>query len=191
MSNTALQGVHSTQTVANQATASAMSESPTVGLSRPLAALLAAGAYGLPFLLSRSTSPTSDHPRIFLWYRLLSQPKFKPPDIAIPIAWTLIESGLAVAAYRLMRKPSTPARNTSLALLAGNVAAIGGWSRLFFGKRNLPASTVAAAAMIGTGVLYVSEAGKTDRVSAAAGVPFTAWVAFATVLTAAIWHRNR
>ena len=162
-----------------------------VGLPRPLAAVLAAGAYGLPFLLSRSTSPTPDHPGVFLWYRLLRQPKFKPPDIVIPIAWTLIETGLAAAAYRLLRKPSTPNRNTSLALLAGNVAAIGGWSRLFFGRRNLPASTIAAAAMIGTGVAYVAEARKTDRVAAAAGVPLIAWVAFATVLTAAIWQRNR
>ena len=162
-----------------------------VGLPRLIAVVLAAGAYGLPFLLSRSTSPTPDHPRVWVWYRLLRQPKFKPPDIVIPIAWTLIETGLAAAAYRLMRKPSTSHRNTSLALLAGNVAAIGGWSRLFFGGRNLPASTIAAAAMIGTGVAYVAEARKTDQVAAAAGVPLIAWVAFATVLTAAIWRRNR
>lgn len=162
-----------------------------VGLSRPLAVVLAVGAYALPYLLSRSTTPTPDHPRVFLWYRLLSQPKFKPPDIAIPIAWTLIESGLAVAAYRLLRKPSSPDRNASLALLAGNVAAIGGWSRIFFGGRNLPASTVAAAAMIGTGAAYVSETRRIDPVAAAAGVPFTAWVAFATLLTASIWNRNR
>ena len=96
-----------------------------------------------------------------------------------------------MAAYRLLRKPSTPQRTASLALLAGNVAAIGGWSRLFFGGRNLPASTLAAAAMVGTGAAYVAEARKTDHVAAAAGIPLTAWVAFATVLTAAIWQKNR
>jgi tryptophan-rich sensory protein len=151
----------------------------------------ATGAYMLPFLLSRSTSPTPDHPRVLLWYRTLRQPRFKPPDLAIPIAWALIETGLAVAAYRLLRKPSTPTRNRSLALLAGNVAAIGGWSRLFFGSRNLPASTVAAAAMVGTSAAYVAESRRTDEVAAAAGIPLTAWVAFATVLTAAIWRHNR
>ena len=63
-------------------------------------------------------------------------------------------------------------------------------SRLFFGGRILPPRTVAAAAMIGTGAAYVAEARRTDEVAAAAGIPLTAWVAFATVRTAAIWRRN-
>lgn len=163
----------------------------TSALSGPVAAVVASMAYVVPFLLSRSTSPTPDHPRILLWYKMLRQPSFKPPDIAIPLSWALIESGLAIAAYRLLRKKPSPDRTMSLALLAGNVAAIGGWSRLFFGRRNLPASTLAAAAMIGTGAAYVSAARPADKVAAAAGVPFVAWVGFATLLTAAIWRRNR
>jgi translocator protein len=162
-----------------------------VQLSRGASSLIATGAYLLPYVLSRSTTPTPDHPKVFAWYRTLRQPFFKPPDLAIPIAWTAIESGLAIAAYRLLRKPSSPERSRSLAWLAGNVAAIGGWSRIFFGGRNLPASTVAAAMMIGTGAAYVAEARRVDKVAAAAGVPLTAWVAFATILTAAIWRRNR
>jgi translocator protein len=171
-----------------------MSQHPTIDVpqaSTTQAAALALTAYALPWLLSRSTTPSPDHPGVFLWYRSLKQPSFKPPDIAIPIAWVAIETGLAVAAYRLLRKPSTPARNRSLAWLAGNVAAIGGWSRLFFGRRNLPASTLAAAAMIGTGAQYVAQARRADAVAAAAGVPLTAWVAFATVLTASLWRLNR
>ena len=156
-----------------------------------VAAVVASLAYVVPFVLSRSTSPTPDHPRVLIWYKMLRQPNFKPPDIAIPIAWTLIESGLAVAAYRLLRSKPSEHRTASLALLAGNVAAIGGWSRLFFGRRNLPASTLAAAAMVGTGAAYVAAARPTDKLAAAAGVPLVAWVAFATVLTAAIWRRNR
>jgi tryptophan-rich sensory protein len=161
------------------------------GVSRGLAALAASGAYLVPLVLSRSTSPTPDHPRILAWYKRLRQPAFKPPDAVIPIAWTGIESALALAAYRLLRRPAAPARNRALAWLAFNVFNIGGWSRLFFGRRNLPASTVAAAAMIGAGAAYVAEARKADPASAVAGVPFVAWVAFATVLTAAIWQRNR
>ena len=42
-----------------------------------------------------------------------------------------------------------------------------------------------------TGAGYVQSAKKVDRTAALAGVPFVAWVAFATVLTAAIWRRNR
>lgn len=157
----------------------------------PLAALSALGAYVVPYLISRSTSPTPDHPRVFFWYRRLSKPAFQPPDIAIPLAWTAIETGLAIAAYRLLRRPKSAQRNVALYWLAGNVAAIGAWSRLFFGSRNLPASTLAAAAMVGTGAAYVAEARKVDGAAAAAGVPLTVWVALATVLTAALWRRNR
>ena len=156
-----------------------------------VAVSLASLAYVVPFVMSYSTTPTPNHPQIMTWYQSLRQPKFKPPDVAIPIAWTLIETGLAVAAYRLLRKPPSTHRTASLALLSGNVVAIGGWSRLFFGRQNLPASTVAAAAMVATGAAYVSAARPADPAAAAAGTPFVAWVAFATVLTAAIWRRNR
>lgn len=161
------------------------------GMSRGLAASIALGAYLVPYAISRSTSPTPDHPRILLWYKLLRKPSFQPPDIAIPLTWTALETGLAFAAYRLMRMPASHRRTVSLFWLAGNVAAIGGWSRLFFGGRNLPVSTVAAAAMVATGASYVAEARHLDKSAAAAGIPMVAWVAFATVLTAAIWHRNR
>jgi tryptophan-rich sensory protein len=160
-------------------------------ISVAVAAGIASLALVVPLLMSRSTTPTPDHPTILLWYKSLDQPSFKPPDIAIPLAWTLIESGFAVAAYRLLRKRNDASRNMSLAWLAGNVVAIGAWSRLFFGRQNLPASTLAAAAMVGTGAAYVAAARPADKVAAAAGVPFVVWVGFATVLTAAIWRRNR
>lgn len=160
-------------------------------LSPVLAALAASSAYLVPLLLSRSSSPTPDHPRVLLWYKTLRNPSFKPPDVAIPIAWGVIETALAVAGYRLLRQPSTAPRNRALGWLALNLVGIGGWSRLFFGKRNLPLSTVAAAGLVGVAAAYVGEAKNADRVSAAAGVPLVAWLGFATVLTAAIWRRNR
>lgn len=67
--------------------------------SRGLALVLASAAFALPLLLSRSTSPSPNRPRIFFWYRTLKQPGFKPPDVAIPLAWTAIETALAVAGY--------------------------------------------------------------------------------------------
>ena len=63
---------------------------------------------------------------------------------------------------------------------------IGAWSRLFFGRRNLPASTVAALGMVATGAAFVQQAGQVDAPAASAGVPFVTWVGFATVLTAAL-----
>lgn len=158
---------------------------------RGLALALASATWLVPAVMSRSTTPSPNHPRILLWYQTLRKPPWKPPDIAIPLAWTAIETCLAAATYRLLRRPGSPARNTSLGWLAVNVASIGGWSWLFFGKRNLAASTVAAAGLLGTGVAYVAAVREEDPVAAAEGLPLVAWVAFATVLTASIWRLNR
>ncbi|RYY52060.1 MAG: tryptophan-rich sensory protein, partial [Comamonadaceae bacterium] len=158
---------------------------------KAVAAAVASTAFLVPYALSRSTSPTPDHPRVLLWYAALRKPFFKPPDVAVPLAWTAIESGLAVAAYRLLRGPPSRARASALGWLAANVVGIGAWSRLFFGRRNLPASTVAAGALCAAGAVYTVRAREVDGVAGAAGIPLTAWVAFATVLTAALWRRNR
>lgn len=159
------------------------------GLSRPWAATLAAAALVWPALAGRLWGPQRLVPGV--WYRLLRKPSFQPPDAVIPVAWSLIDVGLAAAAYRLLRRPSSPPRNRALAWWALNVGLIGGWSGLFFGRRHLPASTALAAAMVGTGAAYVVQARRVDKPAAAAGVPFVGWVAFATVLTAALWRRNR
>ena len=155
-----------------------------------VAATLASGAYVLPYVLSRSTTPSPDHPRVFFWYRWLDKPAIQPPDVAIPVTWVAIETGLAYAGYRLLRKPSSPLRNRALALLAGNVLGIGGWSRLFFGSRNLPLSTSAAVALAAGSAVYVQAVRRVDRPAARASAPLLVWVCFATVLTAALWRRN-
>ena len=156
-----------------------------------LAALAASSAFAVPLAMSMSSSPAPIHPVVMGWYLSLRKPWFKPPDVLIPLAWTGVEAGLAVAAYRLLRAAPSATRSGALALLACNTVAIGGWSRLFFGRRNIGGSVVAAGAMVASGAVFVQQAGKIDRVSARAGVPFVAWVGFATLLTAAIWQLNR
>jgi tryptophan-rich sensory protein len=91
----------------------------------------------------------------------------------------------------LLRHAASPQRNRALAWWALNVGLISGWSGVFFGRRSLPASTLWAAAMVGTGAAYVVQARKVDTPAAGSAVPYVAWVAFATVLTAALWRRNR
>ncbi len=159
--------------------------------SKLFAALIASTALVVPTAMAASTSPSPNHPRVMAWYFTLRQPWFKPPDWVIPVAWTGIESALAVSAYRLIRAPASPERGRALGWLGLNVGMIGGWSQLFFGYRSLAISTVAAAGMIATGAVFVREAQKVDPVAARAGLPFVTWVAFATLLTAAIWRLNR
>jgi translocator protein len=163
----------------------------TVPVSKVVAAAISSCAFVVPLALSVSSTPSPNHPRTMLWYLSLREPAFKPPDWLFPIAWTAIEAALARASYRLLRAPPSPARTKSLALWGWNVFMIGGWSRLFFKRHQLAVSTVAAASLVATSVSFVSEAKKVDAAASRAGLPLVGWVAFATVLTATIWHLNR
>jgi len=44
---------------------------------------------------------------------------------------------------------------------------------------------------VATSAVFVQEAKRVDPVSAKAGLPLVAWVAFATVLTTTIWRLNK
>ncbi len=159
-------------------------------LSRPAAVALAATALVGPALAALFDGP-SRHWSTRIWYALLRKPAFHPPKAVFPVVWTALDSALAVGAYRIARKPSTPQRNHALRLFAANVAMISGWSKLFFGRRQLGAAAVGSAAITATAAAYVAAARPIDRPAAASAVPLVAWVGFATVLGAAIWKMNR
>jgi len=167
-----------------------MSNLNSQGLSPASAAAVASCAFAVPLALSASSSPSPNHPRTFLWYQTLKEPAFKPPDWAFPVAWAGIEALLATAAYRLLRSTPSPARTRALGLWSWNVFMIGGWSRLFFKRQAIGASTVAAATMIATSAAFVRAAKPVDTIASRAGVPLVGWVTFATALTATIWLMN-
>lgn len=58
--------------------------------------------------------------------------------------------------------------------------------RMVFGRRHLPASTLASLDLVGTSAAFVHQARQFDESAARAGVPFFAWFGFATVLDAAL-----
>jgi translocator protein len=159
-------------------------------LSRPAAAALAATALVAPALAALSDRPSRSI-STKVWYALLRKPRFNPPKAMLPIVWTALDGALAVGAYRLARRPSTPERNRALGLFAANVAMITGWSRVFFGRHDLGAAAVGSAAIAATATAYVAAARPVDRHAATSAVPLVAWVAFATVLSTAVWKMNR
>lgn len=129
------------------------------------------------------------------WYRALDKPPFQPPDVAFPVAWTALYTDLALTAGhaldRLERAGRTGEATAYRRAFTTNLAVNAAWSWVFFRWHRLgPAVGVA-------GLLTVSSADlvrRTARVStpaAVALVPYPAWCAFATVLSADIARRNR
>jgi tryptophan-rich sensory protein len=160
------------------------------GLS-PLAALaVTTGVLGFSAVLGMRNAPDPLHPKIRRWYKRLDKPSYTPPDPVFGAAWPLIETGLAVGGYRLLRKPASPGRSTAVALWVGNVAMIGGWTEIFFRRHELGASAIASGAMVAGGAGLVAVASKVDRPAAALAVPYVAWLGFATLLATRVWQRN-
>jgi len=160
------------------------------GLSRPAAAAIVAGVLGASALLGRRNAPDPSHPGIRRWYKRLDKPAVTPPDAAFGAVWPVLETGLAVGGYRLLRSPASGKRDVALGLWLLNTAMIGGWTELFFRRHDLGASAAASGAMIAGGAGLVAAAAKVDRPAAALAVPFVAWVGFATLLAERIWQRN-
>lgn len=160
------------------------------GVSPLAAAAIAGGALALTAFIGRRYSPTRAHPDIDRWYHELEKPSFTPPDPVFGMVWPALEAGLAVGGYRLLREPSSPERNQALALWFANVALIAGWTKIFFGERSIRGGLATAAVQLGAGLAYVERARHVDGVAAAVGVPYTAWVAFANVVTEEVWRQN-
>lgn len=85
-------------------------------------------ALGASAIVGRRNAPDPSHPGIRRWYRRLDKPGYTPPDAAFAAVWPLLEVGLAVGGYRLLRRPWGRARNAGVALWLVNTAMIGGWT---------------------------------------------------------------
>lgn len=170
---------------------------PAAADTRPTGAmpvLAAAGVVGLVLgassLIGRRNAPDRTNPAIRSWYRRLVKPGYTPPDEAFGAVWPVLEAGLAVGGYRLLRRPAGPARNAAVALWLANTAMIGGWTELFFREHRLRASAAASGAMVATGAALVVTAARVDRPAAALASPFAAWLGFATLLAGRIARDN-
>jgi benzodiazapine receptor len=181
--------VHGSKRASREPAADA-SKRPAGSLS-PLAALGVVGlTLGASAVLGRRNAPDRLHPAIRGWYRRLDKPGFTPPDAVFGGVWPVLETGLAVGGYRLLRQPSGGARNVAVGLWLLNSAMVGGWTELFFRRRDLGASAAVSGAIVVSGAAYVAAAAKVDRPAAATAVPFVAWLGFATLLAEQIWERN-
>lgn len=137
----------------------------------------------------------ASRPAQSVWYAKLRKPSFQPPRQAFPIVWPILYADIAAVSAATIdqledQRQPVKARAYRIAL-ALNLLLNGSWSWLFFNRRKLGASAVAAA------VLTVSSADLTRRaieVQSSRGallVLYPLWTAFATVLSTRIWMLNR
>jgi benzodiazapine receptor len=160
------------------------------GVSPLVAGGIIVGVLGLSALIGRRNAPDLSHPGIRNWYRHLDKPGFTPPDAVFGAVWPVLETGMAVGGYRLLRREPSRDRNAAVGLWLVTTAMIGGWTEIFFRKRSLAGSAVASGAMVATTAAYLATTHKVDRVAQATAVPLLGWLVFATVLATRVWQRN-
>lgn len=124
------------------------------------------------------------------WYAGLAKPSFNPPNAVFGPVWTVLYVMMGVAAWRVWRAADRDTTRGPLTLFALQLALNLGWTVVFFGLQKT-GSSVATIVVLDVAVLVTTLAFHTvDRVAAWLLYPYCAWIAFATVLTIAIWRLN-
>jgi tryptophan-rich sensory protein len=121
------------------------------------------------------------------WYAGLAKPAFNPPGWVFGPAWTLLYVLIAVAGWRIwQRDRGGAAMKLWWAQLALNFA----WTPVFFGAQQIALALVVILLLLATIIAFIAAARRTDRTAAWLFAPYAAWVAFATLLNAAILALN-
>ena len=120
------------------------------------------------------------------WYRDLVKPSFQPPNWVFGPAWTVLFILMAIAAWRVWRRPATPARSSAIALYLAQMVPNLAWSVIFFGLR-LPRVALVDILILWCMILAtVVMFRRQDRPAGWLLVPYLAWVGFASVLNLGI-----
>lgn len=129
------------------------------------------------------------------WYAKLRKPPYQPLAQAFPIVWPLLYADIAAVSSAtlddLERQGRAEERRRYVAALAANLVLNGSWSWLFFNRRMLGTSALAAGALAVSSTDLTRRAVAVRGASAAPLALYPAWCAFATALSTHIWLLNR
>lgn len=124
------------------------------------------------------------------WYTGIAKPSFNPPNAVFGPVWTALYVLMAIAAWRVWRSADGNATRAPLTLFALQLALNLGWSVAFFGLRSIGLALVVILALDIAVLATALKFRRIDGLAAALLVPYLAWIAFATLLNAAICRLN-
>jgi benzodiazapine receptor len=116
------------------------------------------------------------------WYAALAKPAFNPPNWVFAPVWTVLYVLIAIAGARTYEGRV----RRGLALWVGQMALNFAWTPVFFGLHQPGLALVVILALLVAILMFIVDRWPADRVSAVLFMPYAAWVAFASVLNAAI-----
>jgi benzodiazapine receptor len=129
------------------------------------------------------------------WYRSLRKPSYQPPRRAFPIVWPVLYADIALVSSNTLdemeRRGQELERRQYIAALAVNLVLNAGWSWLFFDRRLLGTSAIAAAVLTASSADLARRAVDVEGKRAAPLLLYPIWCAFATMLSSHVWFLNR
>lgn len=121
------------------------------------------------------------------WYASLNKPSFTPPNWVFAPVWTLLYVLIAIAGWRCwLRDRNSAATKLWFIQMALNFL----WSPVFFGAQQPGLALLVVVAALATVLGFIAAAWKRDRLAAILFLPYAAWTAFATMLTAGVVLMN-
>lgn len=124
------------------------------------------------------------------WYAELAKPAWNPPNWIFGPVWTVLYAMMAVAAWRVWLHGGWTRQKKALGLFLLQWALNALWTPLFFGLHR-PGWALAEILVLLVAILAtIREFWRVERLAGALLLPYSAWVAFASVLNWAIWRMN-
>jgi benzodiazapine receptor len=131
------------------------------------------GVLGIGSLIGSVTRPDG-------WYAALAKPPFSPPNWIFGPVWSLLYVMIGIAGVRTFE------RGNGMRLWLAQMALNFAWTPAFFVMHRPGLGLLIVLGMLATIVAFIVTRWNADRVSAWLFVPYAAWVAFASLLNAAI-----
>jgi len=153
----------------------------------------------IPFLISLLINPAIGfvasiftRPEIEGWYRTLKKPDFTPPNLAFPIAWTILYILIALSAYLVWQKrDETKTFKTAVLIYALQLFCNFCWSITFFGLHYIFAGLIVIVSLLVLIILNISWFNRFSKAAAYLLVPYLLWVGFAALLNLSIYIFNK
>lgn len=127
------------------------------------------------------------------WYRKLNKPRFQPPGTVFGPVWSILYTDIAVTSAIALgeEQDDDGARRRYKEALAINLVLNASWSWMFFKFHRLAPSVLVAGALAMCSVDLTRRTWQVRRAAGMALLPYPARCTFATILSGAIWWRNR
>ncbi|WP_018431226.1 TspO/MBR family protein [Hoeflea sp. 108] len=121
------------------------------------------------------------------WYASLNKPSFTPPNWIFAPVWTVLYISIAIAGWRCwVRDRNSTAMKLWFVQMSLNFL----WSPVFFGAQQPGMALVVVIAALAAVLTFIAAAWNSDRLAAVLFLPYAAWTAFATALTAGVVYMN-